>query len=219
MQHRLAHRGPDEGDAAPAALLRRDARGADRRARTTWSTSARARSAAAQAQHRALVARVRLRRGVAGRECRDAGGADRRRAGPLALAHAAPGLEGRARLGAARHLDLRRVARRGRAGRSARAARGRGRGLGADRRAAADGRRDPQARPHPRRRPVRRALRRARVRAAALLAGRHPGDRPRADRARRASCPAGSSRSTTGAAATRRRSGCRSSARSSSPTR
>ena len=39
------------------------------------------------------------------------------------------------------------------------------------------------------------------------------------DRARGASCPAGSSRSTTGAAATRRRSGCPSSARSSSPTR
>ena len=67
--------------------------------------------------------------------------------------------------------------------RPARPARRRDRGLGPDRGAAADGRRDPQARPHPRRRPLRRALRRAGVRAAALLARRHPGDRARADRA------------------------------------
>ena len=61
----------------------------------------------------------------------------------------------------------------------------------AARRAAADARGRPQARPRPRRRPVRRALRRPRVRAVPLLARRHPRDRARADRAGRASCPAG----------------------------
>ena len=57
------------------------------------------------------------------------------------------------------------------------------------------------------------------LRAAPVLARQHPRDRARGDRARQPSCPAGSSRSTTGAAATRRRSGCPISGRSSSPTR
>ena len=188
-------------------------------ARTTSSTSARARSAAGRRAPSSGRSRPFPTR-RSGRECRHAGGADRRRAGPLALAHAAPGLEARARLGAARHLDVRRVARRGRAGRPARAARATrprsGRGI--------------EARP-----PTAVAILKPdhirdvdlfvarygapRVRAAALLAGRHPGDRASSRSSPGASCPAGSSRSTTAAAATRRRSGCPSSGRSSSPTR
>ena len=91
--------------------------------------------------------------------------------------------------------------------------------MGAPRRAPADGRGHPQARPRPRRRSVRRSLRRPRVRAAAVLARRHPGDATRADRAWKRAARGASSRSTTAAAARRRRCGFPSSGRSSSPTR
>ena len=103
--------------------------------------------------------------------------------------------------------------------RPARAAAARARGVGADRRAGARGRGDPQARPRARRRPVRALVRLPRA-TGRRCSGPTTSRRSSSRRSiRGASSRAGCWRCTTGAACRRRRCTCPSSARSCSPTR